>query len=84
MRPVRGMADCEESTWPSVAMGAGATQVTDPNPSLRWLGIAAEGKAQSAYRAYLDHMRDCEECPQSLFQCETAASLWGLYREARG
>ncbi|WP_160145058.1 hypothetical protein [Actinacidiphila yanglinensis] len=46
-------------------------------------GIAAEGRAQTAYRVYLNHMRDCEECSQSLFQCQEAADRWKLYLEAR-
>ncbi|WP_335982464.1 hypothetical protein [Streptomyces sp. CA2R106] len=55
----------------------------EPKPLAVVSGIAAEGRAQSAYRAYVDHMRDCEECPQSLFQCGGAADLWKLYLEAR-
>lgn len=47
-------------------------------------GIAIEGKAQAAYRAYVDHVRACEDCPASTFQCGAAADLWHVYREVRG
>jgi hypothetical protein len=47
-------------------------------------GIVTESKVQTAYRAYLDHARDCEDCPQSAFQCDAAAALWRAYKEARG
>lgn len=47
-------------------------------------GNALEGKANLAYRAYLDHMGACPACPRSAFQCATAADLWRAYREIRG
>jgi hypothetical protein len=47
------------------------------------LGNAAEGAAQTAYRAYLDHRRDCELCPQSTNACDTAVGLWGTYMAMR-
>ncbi|SEG64364.1 hypothetical protein SAMN05216223_107253 [Actinacidiphila yanglinensis] len=55
----------------------------EPKPLAVVSGIAAEGRAQTAYRVYLNHMRDCEECSQSLFQCQEAADRWKLYLEAR-
>lgn len=42
-----------------------------------------ESGATSAYRAYLDHAMECEDCPQSTFQCEAAAGLWKAYLAAR-
>jgi len=47
-------------------------------------GNAIEGKAQAAYRVYLDHMKECEDCPERTFQCDAAAELWRDYREVRG
>ena len=55
-----------------------------PKPIAVASGIAIEGKAQTAYRAYLDHMGTCQDCPQCAFQCDVAAALWREYRESRG
>lgn len=55
-----------------------------PKPIALVSGIAMESKAQTAYRAYLDHMQDCEDCPRCAFQCDAAAALWQDYRENRG
>ena len=54
-----------------------------PTPLAVVSGNAIEGKAHRAYRAYLDHAMECEDCPRSMFQCETAAALWRAYRELR-
>ena len=55
-----------------------------PQPLVVASGMAIEGKAQTAYRTYLDHMKDCPDCPQAAFQCDVAATLWQAYREIRG
>jgi hypothetical protein len=55
-----------------------------PKPLVVVSGNALVGKAHTAYRAYLDHMRECPDCPDSSFQCDAAADLWRAYREARG
>jgi hypothetical protein len=55
-----------------------------PQPLAVAFGVAFEGRAQAAYRAYVNHPRDCEACQRAAFQCEEAADLWQAYREARG
>jgi hypothetical protein len=47
------------------------------------LGNALEGAAQTAYRAYLDHRKACELCPQSTDACDAAVSLWETYMAMR-
>lgn len=54
-----------------------------PKPLAMVSGVAFEGRELAAYRAYVDHGRECEECPQAAFQCDTAAALWRAYREVR-
>jgi hypothetical protein len=55
-----------------------------PRPLRVVSGAALEGRAQAAYRAYVDHAQGCDECPKSSFQCDEAAALWQVYREVRG
>ena len=64
--------------------GRGRDTGDGPKPITVVSGIIREGKAQAAYRVYLDHARDCEDCPRSPFQCEQAAALWQAYLEVRG
>jgi len=47
------------------------------------LATAAAGRAQSAYRAYLDHAQDCEGCRPKGARCYAAQELWAAYRNAR-
>jgi len=49
-----------------------------------WLAIAAAGRTQTAYRAYLDHAQYCADCLALNAQCEAAQKLWAAFREARG
>ncbi|MFJ5607956.1 hypothetical protein ACIQCJ_00905 [Streptomyces sp. NPDC093221] len=54
-----------------------------PKPLAVASGIALEGRELVAYRAYVDHARECADCPQSAFQCGVAAALWRAYRKVR-
>ena len=55
-----------------------------PKPLAMVSGIMREGQAQAAYRVYVSHARDCEDCRKAAFQCDKAAALWRAYRELRG
>jgi hypothetical protein len=48
------------------------------------LATAAAGRAQTAYRAYLDHAQDCPGCRPRGARCDAAQNLWTAYRGARG
>lgn len=39
-------------------------------------------RVQTAYRAYIDHGRDCAACAVDSGQCPTAEELWGAYAAA--
>lgn len=39
-------------------------------------------EVQRAYRAYIDHARDCATCAVDSTQCTTAEELWGAYKAA--
>lgn len=47
-------------------------------------GRAVETPVQAAWRAYMDHTRDCEECGRRLYNCPDGKQLWEAYREVRG
>lgn len=47
-------------------------------------GNAAEGAAQAAYRAYVEHRPTCGDCREGdALQCPAADALWEAYRQAR-
>lgn len=46
-------------------------------------GNVRENDAQAAYRTYLDHRPDCQQCQTSLFICDAAKTLWAAYLAAR-
>lgn len=37
-------------------------------------------RVQRAYRAYIDHGRDCATCAVDATRCTTAEALWEAYR----
>lgn len=43
---------------------------------------AVFSKTQKAYRAYIDHGRDCATCAVDSAQCATAEQLWSAYKDA--
>ncbi|MFI6495245.1 hypothetical protein [Streptomyces sp. NPDC050564] len=48
--------------------------------------VAASGtysRMQTAYRAYIDHSTQCEECGHGRVRCKKADELWAAYRAAR-
>lgn len=47
------------------------------------VGRAAEGPVRVAWRAYLDHRRDCTPCATSALGCDVAAQLWTDYTDSR-
>ncbi|MFB8183259.1 hypothetical protein ACFC8N_46265 [Streptomyces sp. NPDC055966] len=54
---------------------------------LALLAAAAAGtleysRIQRAYRAYIDHGKDCPVCAVDTSVCTTASDLWTAYREA--
>ncbi|MGW5477741.1 hypothetical protein [Streptomyces sp. NPDC004008] len=53
----------------------------------RWQRIGGNARftqTQRAYRAYIDHGRDCATCAVDSGQCATAEDLWGAYKAATG
>lgn len=48
------------------------------------LAVAAAGRSQTAYRAFLDHAQECPDCQPKDARCEAAQKLWTAYRQARG
>lgn len=42
----------------------------------------AYNRVQAAYRAYIDHGRDCPVCAVDSGVCATASALWAVYQEA--
>lgn len=47
--------------------------------------VAASGqfnRVQRAYRAYIDHGRECATCAVDSATCATAGELWEAYRSA--
>ncbi|MGV9248727.1 hypothetical protein [Streptomyces sp. NPDC003710] len=51
----------------------------------RWLRIADNShytRTQRAYRAYIDHGRDCTSCAVDSLLCPAAEQLWGAYQAA--
>jgi hypothetical protein len=41
---------------------------------------AAFTQTQTAYRAYIDHSRDCATCAVDSGQCATAEQFWEAYQ----
>lgn len=48
------------------------------------LVAAAQGRPQTAYRAWVEHALLCADCVSLDAQCEAAQKLWAAFREARG
>ncbi|WP_329311726.1 hypothetical protein [Streptomyces sp. NBC_01262] len=50
---------------------------------VRWLAVAAAGRVQTAYRAFLEHGQACSECAALEARCPEAETLWVAYRGER-
>jgi hypothetical protein len=61
--------------WAEAESSAGAV--------IPWLAVAAAGRWQTAYRAYLDHAQECPGCRPKGARCDAAQELWTAYRQAR-
>ncbi len=48
------------------------------------LASAARGRAQTAYRVFLNHPQNCADCAAQRGRCEAAQQLWDTYRQDRG
>lgn len=58
--------------WRDGSGGAGHMQRVATN--------AAFTQTQTAYRAYIDHSRDCATCAVDSGQCATAEQFWEAYQ----
>lgn len=64
------------SRWEYSAASSG------PGHLQRMASNAQYNQIQRAYRAYIDHGRDCAVCAVDSAQCTTAEELWGAYKAA--
>jgi hypothetical protein len=49
----------------------------------RWQRIASNAqfiRTQTAYRAFMNHCRDCAVCAVDSSQCATAEEMWAAYQ----
>ncbi|MFE0383931.1 hypothetical protein ACFW1F_07575 [Streptomyces bungoensis] len=64
------------SDWQYVDAGSGVGHLQ------RMASNAEYNRIQAAYRAYIDHCRNCATCAVDSGLCTTAGTLWTAYREA--
>ncbi|MET8954352.1 hypothetical protein ACWEO4_45440 [Streptomyces sp. NPDC004393] len=64
------------AVWAYVPAGSG------PGRLQRIARNSRDTQVQRAYRAYIDHGRNCATCAVDSAQCPTAEDLWGRYQAA--